>query len=163
MTLHQIIRRRSPGGEALLDAVENPGHRPAETFYEGGRQEPVRPATDGLIAIAEAAIRSGLQLIELKLGDPSWGPSRGDLSVAEELLTGALREQDRGAVQRELRGTPHRSFVRSLELRDPRRGIRVFINRDGGLDLRPPKSPDLQGALSTFLRLVEQLDKGPDT
>lgn len=132
----QLVRRRTePTAPPVISAVPVSALPPEQP----GDTENLRPATDGLLAIAVAADRNGFELLRLTLQDASWSREPDDDPVASNIVL-AIRAGDALAANHELAQDPSEPFITWVQLRDQTSRDVVNINSHGLVDLSPSAS-----------------------
>jgi hypothetical protein len=153
VSTHQLVRRYG-GRREEIDLVANDEQRAPIEFTEPGTVEPVRPATDGLVRLSEAAVASGFHIVELTVEFPSGDPNDPALEQIESDLIESLTSGDLNAASRILNGREHPVVV-SVKFRAPNRDV-LRLTRGGAVELTP-RGPNPSESLSYVLNSARRL------
>ncbi len=146
---HQLVRQYGQRPEEIF-LVTNDGHRDPMEFTDPGATEPLRPATEGLVLLAEALIAGGLHVVDLTVDLPSGTPAPRDL---ERALVDALTTLDRRATGR-IVGYRSHPVLKSIVFRAPNSDL-VRVTRGGSLECT--QGPNTAETLSIVLESVRRV------
>lgn len=129
MALLQLLQTRA-GDHVEVSSVDQRAFASAAIDRTAGSR-PLRLSSGELSALSSEAIKSGFQLVDIELADPSRGPLPEVAGEMEADIVIGIRAGDWRRVQRALESFPDDYFIQWIELADRDTDMRIRLSRHG--------------------------------